>query len=1643
MLRRTIAFTCQRCRQALALSGCDGFVHTSRTYATAAVHPASVAAAAASNVASPQRATTPTAAVAHPTPVHYPARQNPFSPTALADQKVLLAKAQYCIFTLAYDVTQALYAVYSATTNEVVTMKEEHLWKAAMWMDERIGEDYIAGLLFGCDASTDIKSAAALISTKAMKRIALAPDTWGITYLAFKAQQEVVKGVDMPRSLEHASFLLAQKQFSGTTVDPPIYDVGDGAYKSNEILKEGGAPRTAVLSWDVLFNVHRRFGTPGSRKTLNPVEQIVRRVVKAVNVFVVDIDVRVGRGTITEGYTMVVTIYDSQRRSQSVHMIRSLAEETVKLNALTTLLYGEGSSSISLFVPTTRTKASQLVAFARTCRPKSPFFVAEISSLAPYFGGHSVVKGVSDENDPRTTWDLIRHGCFPEKHLRKDEEKMDRYLHRGFTALANKLFSDRLHKVSPAIMSAVNSIPAQEPAAEEMTRVKELAEEAKTNPVPQITTASFLNKVNINDAEVVFGLQQWRSKIYEDPGRLEREKKALEGLRRYLVVDLETTTIRRYKRVANPFIKENYVVLSGARDYKGNVFMPRRYFDRSVALRYDDPSVTSSNHLVEKSSKDSLFLPPLDDYDVIVGHNIKFDMLHLWRDVEFRKFLRRGGKIWDTMYGEYLLSGHEVKLGHGAGLEDVAKSYGGQTPKLDAVKRSWAEGKETYEIPYSTLTEYLHGDLENTELIFCKHMERALEQRQVIICSARMEGLLCTTEMEYNGLKTNVELAQRQSNELMLKVSNYRKQLENSIPAEIPPDCRKFFNWSSNQHLITFFFGGKLKLSTNARESKPLTGELFARHTLFLSPEHFPKAEYPSGVFMRPPVHVLGIGDCAIMAGMPTEKGTRMYRGYFDAYARQANFRKSSPIVDNLRREATAVSRLNADNRGETSALANLLPRRHLFLFAALTPTSRDGIAKLFVKNPITGESVTIIDGDMAGQLERFVSRQVVQHTEMIVSVDNDTSTSDVVFADAHVTILARDAGFSFMHYLRSDAGLVSYVDAHSGALEEVDQKRRYNISFADTVSIFAYYRHQFADEQATATKRASKRAGGLGEQLSNTVIPAKALPRFTKRTKLGYAEAFKKMLLHEANMKPEEWCNYYIDVFLHIANGALQHEALATTTAPTKQRKIKKNEAQRNDDDLPVLLRQRRAFVGYYNSLPDVERKRLSLMCLVGRTISSVYDCFAMACSHDDVVTVNISGRLSQYVLNELEREQIMRRFRSSTTRQLQVGEDTLSYFKGNHADETASVILELRALEKLIGTYYESTDGGTGMVSLVHAGDSCIHHELIHNKTNTGRLASANPNCQNIPKEDKSNLRDMFVSRFGDKGMCIEADYSQLEVVALAVLASDEQMLDDLRHNIDFHCKRVTMMRPDLKYTDVLQRAKKNKEQEFVKLRQQAKIFSFQRQYGAGVKMISHSTGLTQDQVRMLIEKENETYRGVEVFHKMVTLSANSYDASLQNGARNVRGHQFFKGLFPVLTGSRYIFTESDVPEGMLRERAAVRKSTNFSPTHLKNYPVQGFAGEIVQIMLGVLWRHFLANNNYNGLAVLTNTVHDCVWVDCHVSVYMQVAKDVEMIMNSVRTVLNALYPEMRVSVEFPCDVVAGENMGALRPIMEETTL
>lgn len=352
--------------------------------------------------------------------------------------------------------------------------------------------------------------------------------------------------------------------------------------------------------------------------------------------------------------------------------------------------------------------------------------------------------------------------------------------------------------------------------------------------------------------------------------------------------------------------------------------------------------------------------------------------------------------------------------------------------------------------------------------------------------------------------------------------------------------------------------------------------------------------------------------------------------------------------------------------------------------------------------------------------------------------------------------------------------------------------------------------------------------------------------------------------------------------------------------------------------------------------------------------------------------------------------------------------------------------------SLDKEIGTYYVRYDPKkkeyVGMLTCVNPADCILHHNLNHTSTITSRLSANNPNLQNIPRADKSEVKKMFVSRFGADGVMLEADYSQLEVVVQGVLTDDPQLCQDLRDKVDFHCKRVSA-KFGITYEEALEWCKNESNPDYKagkKERTKCKIFSFQRAYGAGAATIAAETGMELEEVQDLMEKEDLLYPGVVTFNtavaKLVEQSAVKFQAANDNGEWKT----YRRGLWIGPTGTRYSFRSYDAP-AFLQKRGVL---DSFSPPDLKNYPVQGTGGEFVQAVLGLLWRHFIANDFYGGKAFLVNTVHDCVWVDCHKSVAAQVAADVKRIMESIPEFYNTRHG-MYISVPFPVEVEAGPNM------------
>lgn len=347
---------------------------------------------------------------------------------------------------------------------------------------------------------------------------------------------------------------------------------------------------------------------------------------------------------------------------------------------------------------------------------------------------------------------------------------------------------------------------------------------------------------------------------------------------------------------------------------------------------------------------------------------------------------------------------------------------------------------------------------------------------------------------------------------------------------------------------------------------------------------------------------------------------------------------------------------------------------------------------------------------------------------------------------------------------------------------------------------------------------------------------------------------------------------------------------------------------------------------------------------------------------------------------------------------------------------------------LKKDLGTYYWEEDKKgvrKGMLTLINDQDGCIHPNYNHTSTVTGRLSSSNPNLQNIPRKDSSDVKKVFKSRFGDDGIICEIDYSSLEVVIQAVLTNDPQLIKDLNAGIDMHCKRLAA-KLHREYADI--KALHDAGDTDISLqRTGVKEFTFQRAYGAGAIAIAASTGMTVEEVKELMSVEEIMYAGIAEFDKQLEKAiAKSRRPTTQEVYVEKRRIILGIGEWFSPTGTRFVWKEQITPEFLWKHG----KYTGFSPTERKNYPPQGIGGEVVQTMLGLVFRWFLQNNRFDGKAMMVNTVHDSLYLDLHKSVADKVIPTVKRIMEAVPTKYKRDF-NMDIPVPFPTEAETGPSM------------
>ena len=278
----------------------------------------------------------------------------------------------------------------------------------------------------------------------------------------------------------------------------------------------------------------------------------------------------------------------------------------------------------------------------------------------------------------------------------------------------------------------------------------------------------------------------------------------------YLILDLETTIKASYKRKANPFDPDNWVVMRGHK-YKG------------------DAKPTGHRYPTREASKADCALAHLlnDSIQLVVGANIKFDLLHLLQEERnldaWMTYVARGGNIWDVQLAEYLLDGC-VQQSHMLSLDDMALRYGFDQ-KVDEVKLLWEAGVDTPDIDPALLSRYLlgedlvdpvtkqptgrrrEGDIGVTEQIFLKQLARARQTGQIKSILMNMGSLIASTEMERNGMFANKALGLELAAATEVKLTAALARLKEYLPADLPFD----FNWTSRHQLSPLIFGGTVK----------------------------------------------------------------------------------------------------------------------------------------------------------------------------------------------------------------------------------------------------------------------------------------------------------------------------------------------------------------------------------------------------------------------------------------------------------------------------------------------------------------------------------------------------------------------------------------------------------------------------------------------------------------------------------------------------------------------------------------------------------------------------------------------------------------------------------------------------------------
>lgn len=309
---------------------------------------------------------------------------------------------------------------------------------------------------------------------------------------------------------------------------------------------------------------------------------------------------------------------------------------------------------------------------------------------------------------------------------------------------------------------------------------------------------------------------------------------------------------------------------------------------------------------------------------------------------------------------------------------------------------------------------------------------------------------------------------------------------------------------------------------------------------------------------------------------------------------------------------------------------------------------------------------------------------------------------------------------------------------------------------------------------------------------------------------------------------------------------------------------------------------------------------------------------------------------------------------------------------------------ILEYRQVQKLLGTYIET-------IPLLLDEGGRLHAQFLQTGTVTGRMASANPNLQNIPiRSDRGRvIRNAFVAPEGFT--LLGLDYSQIELRIAAILSGDQKLIDIFTGGRDVH-QEVAAAVFGVAAADVDR-----------EMRRRAKIINFGILYGMGVNALKAQLGTSTSEAHQFYEDYFRTF------------------SELSEYLERTKGLARRQGYTETLFGRRRVFSGMKSPLPYVRaqaERMAI------------NAPIQGTQADIIKLAMVRIMDELMQTGAEND-AHLILQVHDELVFEVRTKRVGELAPRIQEIMEG------ALAEEETHGVPILAQAKTGKNWGEMEAL------